>query len=422
MPNIHRRRRYVIPLLGQGGGAALAEGLWLHAGNDTLVIRDFTTPANDFSGAPSSKWTTTRSGTVATVHDSSGTIQGTSADTLRRDFDPRLGGGIPGYLSEAARTNLCTHPVDFTNAAWSKSAAGTGTGSAPSATANNAVAPDGTTTASLISFPARSATTRFQFIFDQFTGTVAAYAGSFYVKAATAGDVGIGFEVHFFNGSSSVGYAEFTLTASWQRISIGATLAATTCNITISNIAGSPLAAWGMHVWCAQVELGAFVSSPIPTGSGARSAETITLATSAFPWSATVGTLMFEGHTPLGSGTQALWQCDDGTENERFRLIRNSSNEIRFVVTDGGSGVCDLNLGTVANNTAFKAALSWAANDFVGSLNGATAVTDTTGTLPTVTTMRLGSSFTGEQSFAHCKRLTYLPLDKTAAQIEALAA
>lgn len=416
-------------------------GLAIVASDDSMVIRDFATPANDYSGAPGSKWTTTRANNTASLFNSSSIITGINANLLRHDYNPRLGSGVPGYLSEAARTNLALQNAAYTNVAW--------TGTFGTVSEDISDGPFGT--ASMARFTETGgAGANVTTSSDVTVASGSTYVGWGFFKRGTCDFVRLiaannstwsnGVQAWFNLNTGVVGTLN-TRGTGWTAVSHGLssvgggvylcwivfTTGATTLRQAVvcatSDTGGAPNTGQVVYFDGLQAELGTFPSSAIATAAAsvARSADAITLATSAIPFSATIGTLMFEGHTPLGSGTQVLWQCDDGSENERFRLLRNSSNEIRFVVTDGGVAQCDLNLGTVANNTAFKAAISWAANDFVGSLNGATAVTDTGGTLPTVTTMRLGSSFTGEQSFAHCKRLMYLPLNKSAAQIEALA-
>lgn len=167
----------------------------------------------------------------------------------------------------------------------------------------------------------------------------------------------------------------------------------------------------GLYVWRTQLEAGGFASSPIKTEGSAvtRAADQISIATSDLPYNASEGMLVIEARTAAGSGTQVLWQIDDGTENERIRIVRDASNVVRFIVTDGGAEQCNLNLGTVANSTAFKVAVSWAANDFAGCLNGGTVQTDTSGTLPTVTTMRAGRGSAADGWFGHVASARYLP-------------
>ncbi len=106
-------------------------------------------------------------------------------------------------------------------------------------------------------------------------------------------------------------------------------------------------------------------------------------------------TVFIAARTAPAGGTQVLLQRDDGDENERIRIERNSSDEIHFIVTDGGVDQADLNLGTVADDTDFGVAVRFAANDFAGSLDGAAVVTDTGGTIPTITTERFGVDSAG---------------------------
>lgn len=123
-----------------------------------------------------------------------------------------------------------------------------------------------------------------------------------------------------------------------------------------------------------------------------RNADVVTEAVAGL----SAGAVMVGATTPSGAGTQTIWSWHDGTANNQLRLYRNSTNEIHFVATSGGVDQCDLNLGTVANSTTFKAAFRWGTNDFAGSLNGAAVVTDTSGSVPTgLTTKQYGSDTAG---------------------------
>jgi hypothetical protein len=74
----------------------------------------------------------------ATFFDASGTLQTAANDTPRFDHDPATGASL-GLLLETSATNFLLHSADLADAVWTKSNI--------TATANNAVAPDGTTTA-----------------------------------------------------------------------------------------------------------------------------------------------------------------------------------------------------------------------------------------------------------------------------------
>lgn len=165
------------------------------------------------------------------------------------------------------------------------------------------------------------------------------------------------------------------------------------------------------------------MTSYIPTTSAqvTRAADAISLATSAFPFSATAGTVVIEGRTPAGLGTQALWQIDDTTSAERFLIHRNTGGELHAVTVDGGVSQCDINLGVVANSTAFKVAFAWAAGDFAAALNGGTVGTDAVGTLPTVTTMRSGRDHSASEWNGHIKQITYLPRRASNAELQGMS-
>lgn len=150
--------------------------------------------------------------------------------------------------------------------------------------------------------------------------------------------------------------------------------------------------------WGIDTKQASFVTSYIPTTTAAvtRSADVCSATITSLLGSA--NTLVISARTGYGAGV--VVQLDDGTENERYRVERNASNELRLFVTDGGVeqvGASGLNLGTVADLTDFTLAIRLAANDFASSLDGAAVVTDTSGTLPTVTTIRVGMDTSNDE-------------------------
>jgi len=210
-----------------------------------------------------------------------------------------------------------------------------------------------------------------------------------------------------------------SLTSDWQRLPTAAATITDPAIIIKLATSGDEI-----DVQYVQCEAGAFMTSPIPTQGGAvtRAACTESNATTLMNHSATAGTLYVEGRAALGKGTHVYAQMDDGTANERCRIVRDSSGDVRFIVTDGGVEQANLNLGAVADGAAFKVAASWKANDFAASLNGGAVVTDTGGTLPTVTTLRFGNGHSGEQANGPVIAGLHLPRDMTDAELIARAA
>lgn len=174
-----------------------------------------------------------------------------------------------------------------------------------------------------------------------------------------------------------------------------------------------------VEVDCIQIEAVGFATSPIETfgATVTRAADDFSLATSAYPHSATVGTAMIEYVPHYVSSAMVALRLDDNTTNEVISIGHDASANIGLTVTDGGAAQTGpLTSGTATAGAVERIAVSWKANDFLLSDNGATAVADTSGTLPTVTSLDLGPTMSGL-----IKRIVVVPYERSAAEVEALA-
>lgn len=182
----------------------------------------------------------------------------------------------------------------------------------------------------------------------------------------------------------------FTATSTLTRIKATATTPAL-CGIARPRMSWFAIGDGGdytIRIVAPQMEEAATVGNLIPTESSTvtRNADVISADISSELGAA--NTLFVSAKTGKSSGV--VCQIDDGTEDERYRVERNGSDEIHVISTDGGVDLADLNLGAVADDTAFKVAVRFDTNDFAASLDGAAVVTDTGGTLPTVDTIHIG--------------------------------
>lgn len=109
--------------------------------------------------------------------------------------------------------NLLTWSQDFDNAAWIKSPAGVG--AAPVVTANQAIAPDGTTTADLVVLANTGTTTSdWSWLYQNFSAAATTtYTYSVWVKASAPSEIGKGIVI-----AGSAANSLVTLTADWQRV------------------------------------------------------------------------------------------------------------------------------------------------------------------------------------------------------------
>jgi hypothetical protein len=355
------------------GGALNPDGLALDlqfAADKTLTARKGPTP------------TFTRAST-ATFVGSNGLIQSAAINAPRFDHDPATL-ACKGLLIEESRTNLLTQ-----SESWQTGASFTGP-IPPSVTNNTTISPDGLLSADTLSGSngvladgSVNSTWRLPNISVSTTYTFSIYVKS--LGVATKAEI----RIRDNSTGASTQTLETALTANWKRISVTHTTGATTTSIRciIQNTDG-PIAIWG-----AQLEAGSFPTSYIPTttASVVRSADVCSITGSAFTgfYNQSEGTMFANAFTPA-SGDRTVLAADDNTANEMIRLRTEGTNPF-FKVTDGGSDVVAIDAGTVTANTAFKLIGAYKVNDFASSINGGSAVTDTTGTIPTVDRMRIGA-------------------------------
>lgn len=159
-----------------------------------------------------------------------------------------------------------------------------------------------------------------------------------------------------------------------------------------------------------QLEAGAFPTSYIPTEASqvTRAADVASVNTLS-PWyNASEGTLYFEGSSfGLGSSSTSYGVAlTDGTGNEVIAIRRNATG-FGAAIIDGG--VTQASFAPAYTNALLtKIALAYKANDFAISKDGATPLTDSSGTIPTVDRLNIGSTGTGTSfNNGHIRSLRY---------------
>jgi hypothetical protein len=365
-----------------------ADGLAIDFTDMSMVIRDTTTPANNFAGDPNSKLTYDSPATKW-VRNSAGVL--VSGTTIRSDYDNSLA-NIGAWIEPAA-TNLALWCRDMTQTDWVKSnvtaakdvtgADGTANGASRlTATADNGTCLQSITSAS-----------------DNRTFSV------FAKRISGSGDVAITQD----NGGDWAGMA---LTNEWQRF---ARLSPST---ETNPVVGFRLATSGdvVAVDFAQEEVILGASSPIATTTATvtRAVDTVTLATSLFPYKDTAGSIYAKYSITHGmSGVQkAPFAISDGTTNNRIEVFSavGGGNWTYRMTRAGGAQVAGAG-GVAADANETTHALAFTSNDYIAYLNGASDLTDTSLTLPTaVTTLYVGGNSAGAGKLkGHLKQLLYVP-------------
>ena len=276
------------------------------------------------------------------------------------------------------------------------------------AATNDAVAPDGTTTAEKFT---NNGTGTNRSVYQAFTSTAAAYTYSLFVKQGTSAicrvglyDVSAGwlhlatftFATESMATTSGSGtYGSQKLSNGWYRIWVTGTFPAGASDrayfyaSTTDGVSGAD--GDSVYAWGAQIELGAYPSSYIPTTTAtvARAADAVRLINAGvFAPLANEGSLLWVGRYPCASQPAVtvigvgLNSADSGANS--IQLARGQNNVASWFSIMNSDNVQQTSQpGLVAAaNTLMAALVTWQTNNVKLYFNGALTATDTSATMP----------------------------------------
>lgn len=388
---------YSLGNLISNGGAINPYGLSLDldfAADKTLTARRGPTPT--FSRA-----------SIATFVGSNGLIQSAAINAPRFDHNP-VTLASRGLLIEEQRTNLMLRSEELDNSTWVKNSSLT---SIPVVTANQVNSPSGALNADRIQFPAVTAINSYSLVnqvFNQSAGIV--YTASIYLRGLVGGE-----KVWWSWTPNGIIYVnkECVLTTSWQRFDFTYTSVSGNnfiqIGVDLRSTAQSSQSSQTIFAWGGQLEAGSFPTSYISTTTIAltRSADVCSITGADFSkfYNQSEGTIFVNAATPA-NGNRTIIGIDDNTANQMIRL-RTEGVDPFYKVTNGGSDLVALDLGSIVANTTFRASACYKLNDFASSLNGSVVFTDNTGTIPTVNRMRIGQGESGNIITGHIASIKY---------------
>jgi hypothetical protein len=162
----------------------------------------------------------------------------------------------------------------------------------------------------------------------------------------------------------------------------------------------------GLYCWGVQIEIGRAPSSYIPTTATPviRGADVWTVPLTPSWFTPMSGTIFLAARTaanaPAAEFVQVLSQYDDGTANNRLRIVRDSSRILRCTATAGGTEVANLSLGVVADLMSLRVAFSWSGTGYSACLDGGPCRTVSGVPAPIGLTMhRIGCNTAGAQQW-----------------------
>jgi hypothetical protein len=373
-------------------------------------------------------------------------LQTAASGVARFEHNPVTGESL-GLEIEEQRTNLAIRSEDFNNVAYQKNDSSTIT--------NTIIAPDGTLTGGkLIENNANAQHLLFQVVSGLSTG--ATYTYSFYAKAAERTNAQILFaqgsnnalasanletgtigSVIINGGNWTGGSAAITSVGNgWYRLSLTATIvgsSALSIRIVLENTTGNSIYTGdgysGIYIWGTQLEAGAFATSYIKTEGSqvTRSADSASMTGTNFSswYRADEGTVYTEFSayaTSVADGFGRVWSIDDNGTNNVIGLLKNNGSNSSYYTYVGVGGVAQATLftGALTANTFNKIGFTYKVNDFAQSTNSVTNTSDTSGTIPIVNQIRIGSVGGIAALNGTIRKIAYYPKRLTNAELQGL--
>jgi hypothetical protein len=378
---------------------------------------DFTT------GVLDPRVTVTRASNTATCFNASGFIETVNANLPRFDYDP-VTLAPKGLLIEEARTNLVLQSQTF-QTTW--------TNQETTEQVNAGIAPDGLLTAEKL-IP--TIVNDSHWINQNITVSAGLNTFSFYAKADGYSVVQalnspttdrINFDLSNGTVGSATGFTG-TITAvgnGWYRCTATTTTTATTSGWARIGIVPSSTSARGaafagdgtsgVLIWGAQMELGAFATSYIPTvaSQATRNPDVATMTGTNFSswYNASEGAFLAKFSFPAIPASQFRYvlSANDGTATNFIAIAGNTTSNVPAGrVIASSSTQASMGGGSIVANQQAIGVLAYKLDSFAYGQNGATIGTDATGLVPTVNRLDIGALTT---SFAccHIQRVSYWP-------------
>lgn len=180
----------------------------------------------------------------------------------------------------------------------------------------------------------------------------------------------------------------------------------------------------------AQLEVGAFVTSFIPTDgtTKTRNADVALMTGTNFSswYNASEGSFVVWSSIPFSSGSGVFAVISDNTNSQRMLMnLSSSRNGCSFRVVNGGvdqANIARTNPFTAGQQN--KMVATYKLNSFATAFNGQVAGTDTSGTVPTVSQIGIGNSAVGTPSVffnGYFQKILYYPQRLINAEVQAFS-
>ena len=318
-----------------------------------------------------------------------------------------------GLLVEEERTNLVFNSEDFTAATWTKTNI--------TVTANQSVAPDGTTTADLI-YPSSTASCNISRVIGSGSGS---FTNSIFAKAAginwiyiynAQGNARAWFDLSTgTKGSADASISDYSIipygngwyrcdvrtdNTTYQSHTIGLSDADNSTAVTVSGTNG-------VYVWGAQFEAGLFSTSYIPTTTAAvtRATDVVSITGDDFSswFNQDEGTAISEVRDAEETAPAAYYFGQ--SPSPRWWSYANGYTQI---YSPGGGGSISLPYSGSQDRMKYAVSRSNITQTVAGSINGQATLSSTQGTITGFNQLMIGRRLDNNQYLnGHLSRLAY---------------
>ena len=417
-----------------------ADGLFIDLTDNSLIVKDSSTAANNYAGTALSKFTFTRAST-ATRFNASGLIESVASDVARIDYNPSPL-ALRGLLIEGARTNLLTYSEDLSNAAWTKSGASTGSPVSAKGVSLSLLVEDSATSTHQaqqgVSFTSGSTYSVSVLAKAKERSRFALTLGASAFSGFAIGDFDLVAQTATSTGGTAAACSITSIGDGVFRCVVTATATATAAaNVFMQLSNGSTTytgnGTSGMYFGAVQAELGAIPSSYIPTTSATvtRAAEVCKIATTLFPATAQGPyTIFAKGIMPLNNASDvnrviASLSTNSFAESRYFSRTGAGSGAVIANNVTASSGNAAVGNVAVSALSALKAAARFDLNNTNAAINGTLGTNDTTCAYPSAPTqLNIGNLQDAGTSHWHgwIQQIAVIPVALTNAQLQAVTA
>lgn len=214
---------------------------------------------------------------------------------------------------------------------------------------------------------------------------------------------------------SFYGTGTVTLTGTAIATVVGTGAYPTRTTLTFTPTAGIILFTVTGTVQYAQLEIGSFATSFIPTAASqvTRAADVASIQGSNFySWyNQNEGSIVYTGDRVVGASSRQI-SISDGTNTNFISLYSSGTDALQYLtMTTNSSTQADLSRSPVSSVVVFKQAASFAHNNVNFVLNNGTVASDITAVMPIVDRMNIGlapNNVTAQQN-QHIKQISYYP-------------